>query len=43
MSGMTYIIIGVLIAILGSLGFAGLQIYIMKKKKQMKEQYHIYQ
>lgn len=43
MSGTSYIVIGVVILIFGTLGFGGLQIYIIGKKKRIKEQYHIYQ
>lgn len=43
MSGTTYIVIGIVIIVLGSLGFAVLQLLIIGKKKRMKEQYHIYE
>ncbi len=43
MSGTTYIVIGIVIIVLGSLAFAALQLLIIGKKKRMKEQYHIYE
>ena len=43
MSGTSYIVIGVMMIILGTLGIGGLQFYIIGKKKRMKEQYHIYE
>lgn len=43
MSGTSYIVIGILIVVLATLGFAAVQFLIIGKKKRMKEQYHIYE
>lgn len=42
MSGMGYIITGIVLLAAGTLGFIILQLLLAKKKRQIREQYQIY-
>ncbi len=43
MSGTGYMVMGAIVMVLVTLGCGGLQLYLIGKKKSIKEQYHIYE